>query len=245
MQPNAEKQIVAKMLQAKINAMQGLGKSSGEPAKTGLAPFDAAFPGNVFPTGAIHEFVSYEPTHAASTSGFITALAGKFMKEGSLCLWIGTDRKIFPSGLKLFGIQPDRVVFIHISKQKDKLWIIEEALKCKALTVVVGEMTALGFTESRRLQLAVERSGVIGFIHRFQPRVENAVACTSRWKIIPLESTIPDGLPGVGHSRWDVQLLKVKNGKPNSWQISWVDGKFIQTNGQHISVPSLHERHAG
>ncbi|HEY0092264.1 MAG TPA: hypothetical protein VGB43_07240, partial [Flavobacterium sp.] len=79
-----EKRATAKMLQAKINAMQGLGKSSCESAIGGLYPFTEAFPGHVFPLGAIHEFVSYEPSDAASTAAFITALTGKFMKKGGL-----------------------------------------------------------------------------------------------------------------------------------------------------------------
>src|SRR6476620_4834989 len=104
MSATIEKQELAKQLQAKINAMQGLGKLSDEPAASDLAPFTAAFPANVFPVGAIHEFVSYEPVDAASTSGFITALTGKFMKDGGLCLWIGNGRKVFPTALKHFGL---------------------------------------------------------------------------------------------------------------------------------------------
>jgi protein ImuA len=240
-----DKRKLAKELQAKINAMQGLGKSSGEPAITGLAPFDAAFPGHIFPTAAIHEFVSYESAHAASTNGFITAFAGKIIKDGGICLWIGSEKKIFAPGLRHFGLEPDRVVFIHTTKQKDKLWIMEEALKCEELAVVVGEMKELGFTESRRLQLAVEHSGVTGFIHRVSPRFENAVACTTRWKIVPLASITDEGLPGIGNSCWDVQLLKVKNGRPDSWQVSWTGQRFLSVNTGHLSIPSLHERHAG
>ena len=244
MEAVANKKEVAKMLQAKINEIQGMGKLSCEPVRTGFSPFAAAFPGNVFPSGAIHEFVSYEPADAASTTAFITALAGKFMKTGGLCLWIGNQQNVFPAGLMHFGLQPDRIVFINASQPKDALWIVEEALKCEALTAVIGEIKELGFTESRRLQLAVERSGVTGFIHRYRPHRENAVACTTRWKITPLPSTVDDDLPGIGHSSWDVQLLKVKNGRPDSWQVSWTDRQFIPISERHFST-TTHERHAG
>jgi protein ImuA len=243
-QAEVEKREIAKKLQEKINLMQGLGRLSVGSKKPGLAPFDAAFPGHIFPIGAVHEFISYEPAHAASTNGFITSLAGKFMKDGGLCFWIGSQKNMFPSGLKHFGVEPDRIVFIN-PKQQDALWIIEEALKCEALAAVVGEIKELGFTESRRLQLAVERSGVTCFIHRFQPRAENAVACTARWKITSLASITNDDLPGLGHSCWDIQLLKVKNGRPDSWQVSWLGGQFIPMDEQLVSIPIIHERHAG
>lgn len=235
---------VARELQAKINAMQGLGKTCNESAKTGFAPFANAFPRGIFPIGAIHEFVSYEPTAAASTTGFIVALTGKLMNEGCVCLWIGNKKKIFPVGLKHFGLEPDRIVFINTSTQKDRLWIIEEALKCEGLIAVIGEIKELTFTESRRLQLAVEHSGVTAFIHRHEPYTENAVASTARWKITPLPSISHDSLPGIGYSCWDVQLLKVKNGKPNAWTVSWFNGSFQTQTGSRPSELQP-ERHTG
>jgi protein ImuA len=239
-----KKREIAKQLQARINAMQGLEKSAFGPEKSRLTPFDQAFPGHVFPIGTIHEFISNEPADAACTSGFITALTGKLMRSGGLCFWIANERKIFPSGLKHFGLEPDRVIFINAAKQKDLLWIVEEALKCEALTAVVGEIKELGFTESRRLQLAVERSGVTGFIHRYRPRAENTVACTTRWKVTSLASDSPNGLPGIGYSCWDIQLLKVKNGKPNYWKVSWSNNAFEPIVDKRETVPLI-ERHAG
>jgi len=242
MQPAADKRELVKMLQAKINAMQGLGKSPSETVKSFLTPFDAAFPAGIFPLGALHEFVSYEPVEAASANGLITALTGKIMGNGGLCLWISGERKIYPSGLKHFGLEPDRVIFINASKPKDRLWIIEEALKCEAVTIVIGELKELTFTESRRLQLAVERSGVTAFIHRHNPRFENAVACTARWKVTPLAGIMLDDLPGVGYSCWDIQLLKVKNGKPEAWQIGWIDKQFTTATHKQKAIPLLTQR---
>jgi protein ImuA len=243
--PAAEKKEIVRQLQAKINALQGLGKVAPEPVTPGLAPFSAAFPGNVFPTGTIHEFISFEEANAASTTGFITAVAGKLMKDGGLCLWVGNEKKAFPPGLKHFGLEPDRVVFINASHTKDALWIIEEALKCEALTAVIGEVKELGFTESRRLQLAVEHSGVTGFIHRYCPRVENAVACTTRWKVTSIPGIPQDSLPGVGYSSWDVQLLKVRNGRPHSWQVTWQAKSFVQPSYKHYVLPLPNERYTG
>ena len=245
MKPPADKIAIARQLQATINAMQGMGKITHAPAQSGLAPFTAAFTGNVFPLGAVHEFISYEASNAAATTGFITAVAGKLAKEGGLSLWVAGGRKIFPSALKHFGIEPDRIVFISTTRPKEALWIIEEALKCEALTAVIGEIRELGFTDSRRLQLAVENSGVTGFIHRYCPKAENAVACTTRWKITALPSVVEEGLPGVGHSTWDVELLKVRNGKPNAWQVSWQGNDFTQLTDNHIASSINNERKTG
>ena len=103
---------------------------------------------------------------------------------------------------------------------------MEEALKCKGLSAVIGEMQDLSFTASRRLQLAVEQSQVTGFVLRKNPRSLNTSACLARWKITSLPSELPGEMPGVGFPRWNVELLKVRNGRPGNWQIEFAAGRF-------------------
>ena len=33
-------------------------------------------------------------------------------------------------------------------------------------------------------------------------------------------------MPGVGFPRWNVELLKVRNGKPCTWELEWSEGQF-------------------
>lgn len=240
-----EKQRIVRELQARINRIHGMEKPLPVTGNPKFRPFSDAFPARVFPTGAIHEFISDKPADAAATAGFIAALTGKLMDDAGLCLWIGNGRKVFPSGIKHFGVEPDRILFIDIPNPRLIAWVIEEALKCEALTAVIGEVRELDFTMSRRLQLAVEQSGVNGFVHRYQPRSENATACTTRWRITPLPSMAEDGLPGVGHSCWDVQLLKVRNGRPKHWQVDWHNGQFTETVHRHATKPAILEQQTG
>jgi len=233
-------------LQKDLLALQGLRKSSESTRlKTGLCNLEAAFPENTFPTGAVHEFLSYASEEAAATNGFIAGLLGRLMQKSGACLWIGTHRTLFPPALKMFGINPERIIFIDLAGQKEALWAIEEALKCKTLSAVIGELPELSFTESRRLQLAVEQSHVTGFIHRHKPRTENTVACITRWKITPLASEAENQMPGVALPRWHVQLTKVRNGRPGAWQIEWADGGFRQVATPKLSVSELRTRKTG
>jgi len=208
-------------LQQQILALQGCRSALDSDSQiTGLGSLAHAFPQNCFPLGVVHEFLSYSSPDAAATNGFITGLVGQLVAQSGTCLWISERRTIFPPALKSLGIDPDRMIFIDLKRQKDALWVMEEALKCDGLAAVIGEVSEIGFTASRRLQLAVESSRVTGFIHRFQPRTENTTACVTRWKVSPLPSFVED-MPGVGLARWKVQLLKVRNGRPGSWQMEW------------------------
>ena len=223
--------------------MQRLKKVTGQSLNTGLWEIEQSFPDQTFPLGAVHEFISNAKEDAAATNGFMAGLISQLMKKG-MVVWVSSKRTLFPPALSAFGIAPEQFFFIDLSRQKDVLWAIEEALKCDSLSVVVGELTELSFTETRRLQLAVEQSRVTGFIHRYNPKKENVTACVTRWKIRPLTSET-DGMPGVGFPRWNVQLLKVRNGKPGTWQIEWSAGHFRQLEQQVLSIQEIQKRKAG
>jgi len=94
------------------------------------------------------------------------------------------------------------------------------------LEEVIGEIKDVDFTASRRLQLAVEQSRVTGFIIRQQPRIATINSCVSRWKITSLPAETEEDLPGIVHPRWNVELLKIRNGKPGAWQVTWAAGHF-------------------
>lgn len=222
----AQQKEIIRELQQRILAIQGKKKSSNEHYNMGLGPVEQAFPGNTFPTGVVHEFVSPGSEEAAATCGFITGLLSKMMSHKGFYLWASNKRKVFPPALKLFGIDPASIIFINLQRDKDVLWVVEEALKSSALIAVIGELRELDFAQSRRLQLAVEKSSVTGFIHRIQPKAENTVACVTRWKISPLPGIVEQGIPGVGLPQWNIQLTKVRNGRPGCWQLAWTAKGF-------------------
>ncbi len=213
-------------LQKEILALQGFRSVSDPVLDLGLGPIRHAFPNSTFPVGAVHEFLSSSVETNAATSGFISGLLSTLMGKKGTTIWISASRTLFPPALKNFGIQPDRFIFIDLKKEKDVLWAMDEALKCGALTAVVGELREIDFIASRRLQLAVEESQVTGFVLRNNSKPPNTTACVSRWQITPLPSETVDDLPGLGFPHWKVDLLRIRNGKPGSWNVMWRKGKF-------------------
>lgn len=210
-------------LEKEILSLQGYKQVKGHVnAEVELGPIMYSFPNAIFPLGAIHEFIAED---IAATGGFVAGIVSSLMQNEGASVWVSASRTIFPPALRLFGISPEKIAFIDLKKERDVLWGIEEALKCNGLAAVVGEVKDLSFTTSRRLQLAVEQSQVTGFILR-HPRQLNTTACITRWKITSLPSEATGGMPGIGYPRWNVELLKVRNGKPGSWQVEWAEGKF-------------------
>ena len=161
------------------------------------------------------------------------------MGSGGACVWISSGRKVFPPALKAFGIEPDRVIFLDLKREKEVFWAMEEALKCEGLAAVIGETPEIGLTVSRRLQLAVEQSQVTGFLLHHNPRHLNAIAAVARWKITPLASTLSEGMPGIGFPRWNVELERVRNGQPGTWQVEWSAGRFHPVVPELLALPQL------
>jgi len=218
-------------LQSDILRLQGIKTRSANVVDLGLGPVALAFPNGTFPLGCVHEFLAAGREDTAATSGFIAGLLSSIAGINGAVMWISSFRTLFPPALKMFGIDPDRFIFTDLKKEKDVLWAMEEALKCDALSAVVGEIQDLGFTASRRLQLAVEQSQVTGLVVRNNPRKLESTACVSRWKITTLPSQPVDDLPGVGFPQWRLELLRVRNGKPGVWDIRWIKGRF-----EHLEV---------
>ncbi len=244
----ASKKDIITNLQKNILQWQGINIPQACTVRfAGLELLEAAFPNAVFPTGAIHEFLTEQQEHAAACAGFLGGLLKVLMQQGSICLWVSTSRSVFPPALKNFGVAPDRIVFIDLPRERDILWVMEEALKCSSLAAVVAEIGDLSFTESRRLQLVVEKSKVTGFLLRKNTKKLSTTACVARWKITPLPTELEEGMPGLGFPRWNVELLKVRNGNPGSWTIEWCAGKFVPVirESTGLSIAEEYTRQTG
>jgi protein ImuA len=224
--------IIAKLRQDIVSWEGFRPAEPGVTSQFGLGPIEAAFPNEVFPTGTIHEILSRCPEDTAACGGFIAGIVNILLRQGGICLWVSWSRRIYPPALKHFGVDPDRVIFVDVPLQKDLLWVTEETLKCEGVAAVVCETSELSFMESRRLLLAVEKSHVTGFVLRKGVKKINTTACTTRWQIRHVRSQLRPGMPGVGFPRWQVELLKVKNGKPGSWTVEWKNQRF-----QTITAP--------
>jgi len=242
----AAKSDIISRLKREILPLEGLCVKRSESAMgLGLGFMREAFPENQFPLGAVHEFISESAEAASSTTGFTSGIRSGLMKNGGAAVWIGKSPVLFPPALKAFGIPPDQVIFIDLKRDKDLLWAMEEALKCASLSAVIGEIPELSFTHSRRFQLAVEKSKTTGFILRTSPRILTPNSCVARWMIKPLPSISEDGLPGITYPVWQVDLQKIRNGKPGSWTVEWRNGKFQEVRENLPAIVIQPQRKTG
>lgn len=139
-------------------------------------------------------------------------------------------RDLFAPGLSRAGLDPDRVIYAEAARERDILPLVEEGLHERGLAAVVGEVTRLGLTASRRLQLAAEESGVTALvIRRWWTIAEKDLmllptAAKTRWRVAPAPSEQMPA-PGLGRDRWQVELLRCRGAEPRSWIVEACDAK--------------------
>lgn len=238
---SALKAHIISRLQKDILLLQGFKPLHAEVNDAGLHIIRQAFPNSSFPLGAIHEFFCNDAKTSSASCGFIAGILSFLMKTGAPSVWVSATENIYPPALKHFGIDPAKIIFISSKKEKEIFWIVEEALKCEALSAVIGELNDISFTESRRLQLAVEQSKVTGFVLRNNPK-NFSTACVTKWKVQPTQKEKDMNLPGVGFPRWNVELVKVRNGKPGSWQMEWRGGRFKLVTQKELDIPGFQRK---
>ncbi|MPR05610.1 ImuA family protein [Microvirga tunisiensis] len=215
-------------LRRQIERLEG-GSRRRKPLPFGVSSFDGHLPGGGLPLGALHEVIEAGPASefAGTATLFVAGIAARL--KGPI-LWCLTRRDLFAPGLHQVGLHPDRVIYAETSHDRDILPLVEEGLREKGLGAVVGEVTRLGLTASRRLQLAAEGSGVPALVLRRWWTVAEKdltnlpTAATTRWRIAPASSeTMP--APGLGRERWQVDLVRCRGAEPHSWIVEACDEK--------------------
>ena len=213
----------------------------------GPASLDTALGGGLT-RGALHEVSAVSEAHVTAAAGFISGIAH------SECgvVWIAEDMAVAESGalygcgLDEFGLPPERLLLVNAGHRRDLLWAMEEALHCRAVGAVIGELRhqSIDAVALRRLSLAAATSGAFAFLLRSSPSQESSTAAT-RW-IVSAAPSQPRYGPGA--PRFEAQLVRNRRGPLGSWLLEWneKDECFVlaSTHPQPLASPPV-DRPAG
>jgi protein ImuA len=218
--------VVVRALKHAIRSIE-TGDGRGQVAiPLGIAPVDAVLGGGLA-RAAFHEIAAVREGAMAAATGFALALASHAARARAV-LWVAEDMglmengALYGPGLDDFRLFPERLVTVVAAKSRDLLWAMEEALRCRAVGAVVGEIRSsdrgVDLTASRRLSLAAGRRDVCAFLLRTAPGTEASAAAT-RWIVAAAPSVA--GVAGPGPPRWSVHLTRNRRGPVGSWELEW------------------------
>ncbi|MEL6509663.1 MAG: hypothetical protein AAFQ47_02390 [Pseudomonadota bacterium] len=117
------------------------------------------------------------------------------------------------------------VMRVNVSRPSDVLVAMEDALRCKAVSAVIGEIwgdpPTLDFTATKRLALRAEANGVPCWLIR-RAASPNLSAARNRWRIASLPSAAhPHDAQAPGDPRWQVELFRSRAAQPGIWAVRY------------------------
>ncbi|HVM99585.1 MAG TPA: protein imuA [Caulobacteraceae bacterium] len=210
-------------LRAEIAALERGARLDAETLSIGDARLDGRLPGGGLALGAWHAFAGegLEIETAAASAAFVARLAVPLARRGEL-VWVMRRDDLHAPGLAGLGLPADRLILVCAPGEAEALAVMEDALRTKGVAAVFGEVDEVDLVAGRRLQLASEQSGAVGFVLRRRPyggagRAATHPAAASRWTIAPAPSEPAPGEPGLGAPRWRVRLERCRGGRTGDW----------------------------
>jgi len=192
------------------------------PLTLGVPGIDGHLPGGGLARGGLHEVLSGRGTGAALAFTAVLAARRAALHQADRVLWCLSGHGLYGPGLAAFGLGSEQLILVRGRDEQQRLWAMEEALKCTGLAMVVGEVGRLDLGQSRRLQLAAEASGVTALLlHTSNGAAHGVSAARTRWRITPRPSAPVHGYTGIGAARCRVELLRCKGGRPGEWLLQW------------------------
>jgi protein ImuA len=216
-------------LRARIARLEQAGRAPHSVVPFCVPEIDARLPEGGLARGALHEIAGggLGAIHGAAAILFAAGILARI--EGTV-LWCLRNRDLFAPALAGVGLHPDRVIYAEAGDEQTVLACLEEGLRHAGLAGVVGEVSRLSMTASRRLQLAAEGSGVTALaIRRWRNAAAAAdfgqpTAAVSRWRVTAAPSS-PLPVPGVGRARWFVELIRSRAGECADWELEACDAQ--------------------
>ena len=120
---------------------------------------------------------------------------------------------------------PRPILRVDVTRPADVLWAMEDGLRCKSLSAVIGEVwgdpPALNFTATKRLALRSEAGDIPCWLVR-RTASPDLSAARDRWRVTSLPSSPhPDDPKAPGDPRWRVELFRSRRASPGEWVVSY------------------------
>src|SRR4051794_12453947 len=125
---------------------------------------DGLLPSNGLHAGTLVEWLSEGDGAGAATLALV--LTARLLANGGFLLLVDNKHEFYPPAAAALGIPLDQTVIVRPATSGDALWALEQALRCRAVTVALGWIEKLNDRAFRRLQLAAETGGNLGFLLR-------------------------------------------------------------------------------
>lgn len=130
---------------------------------TGTA-LDQLLPHNGLVDGTLIEWLADGEGSGMATLALL--LAGRRLQAEGCLVVLDGKREFYPPAAASLGVPLERTIVVQPTSASDALWALEQSLRCQAVRIALAWIDALPDRAFRRLQLAAETGGSVGFLLR-------------------------------------------------------------------------------
>jgi protein ImuA len=184
-----------------------LGQHAARGVPSRFAALDAELPGGGWPVGSLTELLIAR--HGIGELRLVLPALAQLAQDGSEVFLIGPPFIPYAPALQQHGMALERLVVVNVAQRADRLWAIEQVLKCTSVGALVAWLPEDGGAlvaadRLRRLQLAAQSARGLAFIMRPQ---------TARQAVSPAPLRLALAPAGADEERLQVDIFK-RRGPP-------------------------------
>jgi protein ImuA len=133
---------------------------------TGFDQLDRILGNRGLRRGSLIEWAGAGETEGSGAATLALTVAAHLLRETGALIVIDDAREFYPPAAAQLGIPFDRTIIVQPDKSRSAFWAWEQALRCPGVAVTFGWIETIDDRMLRRLQLAAETGGGLGFLLR-------------------------------------------------------------------------------
>src|SRR5260221_14684451 len=161
MAPTTRPQIIQD-LRERIQGIEAAPQSGERSVSTGFEALDRAL-GAGLKGGSLIEWVGEGEDEGSGAATLALTVAANILRQDGALMVIDDTGDFYPVAAAELGVPLDRTIVVQPDTRMSAMWAWEQSLRCPGVAVTFGRIDAIDDRLLRRLQLAAETGGGLGF----------------------------------------------------------------------------------
>jgi protein ImuA len=230
--PVANRQTLLQTLQQQVRQLEkSRTVEDSQACSTGCRAFDRLLPGSGWQRGTLAEWFTTRSGSGAMTLAL--ALSREVAKSGGLVVLSDPRKQFYTLAAVALGFDPEQLVVLQPPNPAEEMWALDQALRCEGVALVWASLAKLGDHDFRRLQLATEAGGTLGFLGR-SARARGQPAWSDMQFLVEPQTS------AAGNRRLQVEVVRLRGGVAGASVILEIDditGQVREASQQHETHP--------
>src|ERR1700685_551801 len=218
--PQALRELAARLKQADFKRCHAAGQVV---LSTGIPPLDGLLPEGGFRPGTLVEWLAASPASGVDLLALLSVRS--LLRDGGALVVLDPEKTFYPPAAAACGLVAQQTIVVRSKKRADVLWTLEQCLQSPGVAVCLCRLERVNSRVLRRMQLAAERGGGLGFLLRpLSARGQPA------WSDMRLEVTsiLPPAFSGASWARrWRVELVRSRRGNEKTAILEFDDATGV------------------